>query len=138
MVAKVINLALRGLQVRAIYSRWCSLKLLMGTCSQFFWAVLIIALTGNMIAEATNGNPSSVNFAIFCGIFGLLSLFYLIPATVNESFAFHPLIMIAIDALNTLFWFAAAVALAAKLRVHSCGNIVSQRSITSKAYNHSC
>ncbi|KAI9716966.1 MAG: hypothetical protein M1828_007480 [Chrysothrix sp. TS-e1954] len=102
MVSKVINLALRALE--------------------FFWCLLIIALVGNMIAEASNGNPSVVNFAIFCGIFGMLTLFYLIPATFNESFSFHPLLMVGLDFLNTLFFFACGVALAVQLGVHSCGS----------------
>ncbi|KAB8737514.1 hypothetical protein FH972_026473 [Carpinus fangiana] len=101
-VTNIVNLAMRGLQ--------------------FFWALLVLALTGNMIAEARSGNPSTVNYAIFCAVFALLSLFYLIPATISEGFAISPILLIALDVLNTLFWFCAAVALSAYLGVHSCGN----------------
>jgi len=52
----------------------------------------------------------------------MLSLFYLIPATLKPDFSFHPLLMVALDLLNTLFFFCAAVALAAYLGVHSCSN----------------
>ena len=55
----------------------------------------------------------------------MLSLIYLIPATLKDGFAIHPALPVALDALNTLFWFCAAVALAAKLGVHSCNNDVS-------------
>lgn len=84
-----------------------------------------MALTGNMIAEASAGNPSVVNFTMFCSVFGMLSLIYLIPATIKEDLAFHPIILITVDALNTIFFFCGAVALAAELGVHSCGSRVS-------------
>lgn len=81
-----------------------------------------MALIGNMIAEATNGNPSVVNYQMFVAVFSMLSLFYLIPATVVESIAIHPAIMVALDALNTLFFFAGGIALAASLGAHSCSD----------------
>jgi len=81
-----------------------------------------MALVGNMISEATNGNPSVVNYQMFVAVFSMLSLFYLIPATVVESIAIHPAIMVALDALNTLFFFAGGVALAASLGAHSCSS----------------
>ena len=62
---------------------------------------------------------------MFVAVFGMLSLFYLIPASVKDSFTIHPMLMVAIDTLNTIFFFCAAVALAADLDVHSCGNKVS-------------
>lgn len=83
-----------------------------------------MALTGNMIAEAKSGNPSIINYIIFVSIFAMLSLFYLIAATINEAFAISPFFMLAADALNVLFWFAGGTALAAALDVHSCRNKV--------------
>jgi hypothetical protein len=92
--------------------------------TQFFWALLIMALMGNIIATAFSGNPSIINYDMFAAVFAMLSLFYLIPATLKDSFMIHPIIMIALDVLNTLFFFCGAVATAAKLGVHSCGNPV--------------
>ena len=86
-----------------------------------------MAISGNMIAQSVGGNPSEVNFAMFCAVFAMLSLFYLIPATLKEGFSFHPLILIAVDVLNTLFFFCGGVALAAALKVHSCSSAVSLR-----------
>jgi hypothetical protein len=105
MVSKAINLVLRGFQ--------------------FLWTLLIMALVGNMIATAFSGNPSSINYTMFVSVFSMLSLFYLIPATLKPDFSLHPLLMVLLDLLNTLFFFCAAVALAAFLGVHSCGNDVS-------------
>ena len=77
-----------------------------------------------MIKEAHNHNPSVVNYVMFVAVFGMLSLIYLILATVNEAFAINPLFVLVADALNTLFFLIGGIALAAKLGVHSCGNDV--------------
>ena len=92
-----------------------------------------------MIAEATGGNPSIVNYDMFVAVFSMLTLFYLIPATIKEDWAFHPLIMIVLDLLNTLFFFVGAVATASYLGVHSCGNskYTSSNSVTSGSKNPS-
>ncbi len=92
---------------------------------QFLWTLLVMAIVGNMIAEANNGNPSIVNYEMFVAVFGMLSLFYLIPASIKESLSISPWFPVILDLLNTLFWFCGAVALAAKLGVHSCSNTVS-------------
>lgn len=78
-----------------------------------------------MIATSFSGNPSLVNYDMFVAVFGMLTLLYLIPATLKESFQGHPLLMVILDTLNAIFWFCAAVAMAAELRVHSCSNSVS-------------
>ncbi len=79
-----------------------------------------------MIAEAINGNPSPINFTMFVAVFALLSLLYLIPASIVESLAF-PLVMIILDVINTLLFLIAGIVMAARLGVHSCGNDVSLR-----------
>jgi hypothetical protein len=83
-----------------------------------------MALIGNMIATAFAGNPSIVNYDMFVAVFGMLSLFYLIPATFNESFAFHPMLMVGLDVVNALLFVIGGIAMAAYLGVHSCGNSV--------------
>lgn len=84
-----------------------------------------MALIGNMIAEAFSGNPATVNYSIYTAVFSMFSLIYLIPASFNIDWAGHPIIMIVLDALNCVFFFCAAIALAAKLGCHSCNNQVS-------------
>ena len=81
-----------------------------------------------MIHEATNGNPSVVNYQIFVGAFSFLSLMYLFPSTCVERLR-HKTITLVLDGLNTLFFFAGGVALAARLGVHSCGNQVSDNAL---------
>lgn len=102
MASKIINLGLR--------------------VAEFVWTLLIMALAGNMISDSYSGNPSIINYLIFLTVFSFLSLFYLIPATLKENLSLHPLLMVVVDLLNTIFFFCAAVALPAYLHVHSCNN----------------
>lgn len=76
-----------------------------------------------MIATAYAGNSAMVNYDIFVAVFGILSLFYLFPVALLDSYNV-PMVAIALDALNVIFWFCAAVATAAYLGVHSCNNRV--------------
>ncbi|KAK8197958.1 marvel domain-containing protein [Phyllosticta capitalensis] len=101
MASKALNIILRGLQ--------------------FFWTLLIMALVGNMIADAFSGNPSVINYSMFVAVFAMLSLFYLIPATVKDGLG-APLAMLGLDVANTLFFLCGGIALAAYLGVHSCSN----------------
>ncbi|EMC92525.1 hypothetical protein BAUCODRAFT_78396, partial [Baudoinia panamericana UAMH 10762] len=88
---------------------------------QFFWALLVMALTGNMINNWAHG-PNVINYDLFVSIFGMLTLLYLIPATVMDKVAFHPIIPLVLDVLNVIFWFCGAVATSAELKARSCTN----------------
>lgn len=81
-----------------------------------------MALVGNIIATAFAGNPSLINYDMFVAVFSMLSLFYLIAIAFNDSFTFHKFIPAGLDLLNVLFFFCAAVAMAAELGAHSCSN----------------
>ena len=83
-----------------------------------------MALVGNMIHEAIAGNPSIINYCMFVAVFAMLSLIYLIAASINEAFAIAPMFMVIADALNVLFFFAGGVGMAAQLGAHSCSNEV--------------
>jgi len=101
MVSRALNLGLRGFQ--------------------FFCALIVMSLIGNMIATSFGGNSAMVNYDVFVAVFGMLSLLYLIPTTFLDSYSV-PLVNIGLDVLNALFWFCGAVATAAYLGVHSCSN----------------
>lgn len=90
--------------------------------AEFFFTLLVMALIGNMIAEANGGNPSIINYSMFVAVFSMLSLFYLILINFKESLTFHKWVPAGLDLLNSLFFFCAAVALSAGLGVHSCSN----------------
>ncbi|KAJ6131618.1 hypothetical protein N7523_001324 [Penicillium sp. IBT 18751x] len=104
---------------------------------EFVWTLLIMSLIGNMIAQAFAGNPSSINYTMFVSAFSMFTLFYLFPASWNPDWAIHPIFMIILDALNAIFFFCAAIALAAKLEVHSCTNheYLIHNEITNGSYN---
>ncbi|KAK5105120.1 hypothetical protein LTS08_001394 [Lithohypha guttulata] len=89
---------------------------------QFLLTLIIMSLVGNMIAEAFGGNPSIINYDMFVAVFSMLTLFYAILICFRESLTFHRLVPASLDLLNALFFFCAAVAMAAELRVHSCSN----------------
>jgi hypothetical protein len=82
-----------------------------------------MGLIGNMIATAFKGNSAMVNYDMFTATFGLLSLLYLLPTSFLDGYSM-PIVNMALDTLNVLFWFCAAVATAAYLHVHSCSNRV--------------
>lgn len=104
---------------------------------EFVWTLLVMSLVGNMIAEAFAGNPSSINYIMFVSAFSMFTLFYLFPASWNSDWAIHPIFMIVLDALNCVFFFCAAIALAAKLECHSCTNksYLIHNEITNGAHN---
>ncbi|KAJ5210557.1 hypothetical protein N7491_010364 [Penicillium cf. griseofulvum] len=106
---------------------------------EFVWTLLVMALIGNMIAEAFAGNPGVVNYSIYTSVFSMFTLFYLVPASFNLDWALHPIIMIVIDLLNCIFFFCAAIALAAKLECHSCGDqkYLDRNEITNGSHNKS-
>ncbi|KAL8787085.1 MAG: hypothetical protein Q9213_002427 [Squamulea squamosa] len=90
---------------------------------QFLLTLFILALTGNVIAEAKAGNHSIINYTMFLAVFAMLSLLYLVGAAIIESIAI-PLALLALDAINTLLFLIGGIALAAYLGVHSCSNEV--------------
>jgi hypothetical protein len=78
-----------------------------------------------MISLAIGGNPSIVNYDMFVGVFSMLTLFYHIATSVNESFEVHPALSLALDVLNLLFFLCAGIATAAYLHVGNCMDRVS-------------
>ncbi|KAI4196226.1 MAG: hypothetical protein LQ350_006679 [Teloschistes chrysophthalmus] len=105
---------------------------------QFLMTLFVLALTGNIIHDAFSGNPSIINYVMFVAVFAMLSLVYLIAASVMDAFAI-PIAMLALDAINTLLFLVGGIALAAYLGVHSCGraSYVLSNKITNGSHNPS-
>jgi len=101
MVSRALSLGLRGFQ--------------------FLMAFLVMVLIANMI-QSTGSGPAVTNFDLFASVFALLSLIYLIIATVNESFVVHPAIILALDVVNAIWMFIGGVATAAILGTRSCSS----------------
>ncbi|GEQ72264.1 hypothetical protein JCM33374_g5951 [Metschnikowia sp. JCM 33374] len=90
----------------------------------FNFVVLVIALglTGSLAATTVTQSNPQVNFAVFSAAFAILtSTFYGVLAYFVAAFAW-PAVLALFDFLNIVFTFAAATAIAAGIRVHSCHN----------------
>lgn len=90
----------------------------------FNFVILVIALglTGSLAATYPDHTNPQVNFAVFAAAFGVLtSSIYGVLAYFIAAFAW-PFILATFDFLNLVFTFAAATAIAAAIRVHSCSN----------------
>ena len=92
---------------------------------QFVFGIIVLSLAAALVAnQPTGGSPSQVNYPVFVGVFSLLTWFYSCAASwVSPDGLGAPIIVIFLDSLNTLFYFAGGIALAVALRVHSCGNV---------------
>jgi len=104
---------------------------------QFFFTLLIMAITGNIIATAIGHNPSAINFAMFVSVFSMLTL---IVVVASYRFGFlSDVVTLVLDGLNVLFFFAGGVALAVALGAHSCSdkNYLKHNKITNGAVNMS-
>lgn len=88
----------------------------------FVLLVIALGLTASLAATTVTQNNPQVNFAIFAAAWGILtSSFYGVLAYFVAAAAW-PVILALFDFLNLVFTFAAATAVAAGIRVHSCTN----------------
>jgi len=83
-----------------------------------------MAIDGNIIASATHGNPSEINYTMFVAIFSMVTLILMFVTLKLDDLIPTPILLV-LDGLNVLFFFAGAVALAVALGAHSCSNQVS-------------
>ncbi len=98
---------------------------------QLFWALLLTALVGNVIASNINAAGSAeaaVNFAMFAVVLAWLAAIYGLAAHKVESLSM-PIVLLALDGAATLFTAIAGIVLAAKLRATSCGGDLDPKSL---------
>jgi hypothetical protein len=81
-----------------------------------------MALVGDIIANARGDSAAVINYTLFVTAWVLLTLIYLIPASISEKAAFHPSAVFIIDMLNLILTFCAAIALPSKLHVINCSS----------------
>lgn len=105
-----INLILRGLQ--------------------FLWALLTIALIGNVIDNNRTGSESAINYAMFSVIIAWLALLLGLAGAFVSAFSegIFGWAALALDAAATLFTLIAGIVLAAKLHSVSCGGDLTSHS----------
>jgi len=88
---------------------------------EFFFTLLIMAIDGNIIASAAHGNPSEINYTMFVAIFSMATLILMFVTLKLDDLIPTPILLV-LDGLNVLFFFAGAIALAVALGAHSCSN----------------
>lgn len=87
-------------------------------------SIIELGLTA-YVANATGGFIDSNNFLVFCSVWTLLALAYLIVAPrFGPAAIFHRYIPPILLAVTTIFWFAGAVAAAAFLGAPRCHHSV--------------
>ncbi|KAG9232493.1 membrane-associating domain-containing protein, partial [Amylocarpus encephaloides] len=85
--------------------------------AQFVFSIVILGLSAYVAhwydVDTLTSSPAQVNFLVFVPIFSFVSIIYLevVPRFMQK--ASHPYVHFAFEALNTLFYFAGFVALAA-------------------------
>ncbi|KAH6670041.1 marvel domain-containing protein, partial [Halenospora varia] len=83
--------------------------------AQFVFGVVVIILSSSVAhwynADTLTSSPSQVNFLIFAPLFSFISIAYLEITPRFMPRASHPYAHLALEALNTLFYFAGFVAL---------------------------
>lgn len=83
---------------------------------QALFSIIVLGLTAYII-DAYRGpvggwSPDSVDFMLFCSIWTLLVVAYLVLAPSRFPAAAHKYAIIAVEAVTMIFWFAAWVAVA--------------------------
>ncbi|KAJ4301698.1 hypothetical protein N0V90_003791 [Kalmusia sp. IMI 367209] len=81
---------------------------------QALFSIIVLGLTAYIIDEyrAAWWSPDSVDFMLFCSIWTLLAVAYLVLAPTRFPAAAHKYAIIGVEAVTMIFWFAAWVAVA--------------------------
>ncbi|KAH7116188.1 membrane-associating domain-containing protein [Dendryphion nanum] len=79
---------------------------------QAVFSLIVLGLTA-YIVSAWYWSPHSVNFMLFCSVWTLLAVAYLVLAPTRFPRAAHKYAICAVESITMIFWFAAWVAVAA-------------------------
>lgn len=93
--------------------------------STFLSHVFSFIITNIFVAAADWSywwSPDSVNFLVFTSVWSLLALIYLIVTPTHFPRLAHKWIIVAVEALTMLFWFAGFIALAVMLNNLDAGH----------------
>ncbi|KAF2277369.1 uncharacterized protein EI97DRAFT_432249 [Westerdykella ornata] len=85
-------------------------------------SIIVLGLTAYVIDSWWYGSPDSVDFMLFCSIWTLLAVGYLIFAPTRAPHLAHKYAITAVEAVTMIFWFAAWVAVAALWGDIRCGS----------------
>jgi hypothetical protein len=82
--------------------------------------VLAIIILGLTAYDVSIWSPSETNFLLFCSIWTILALVYLIVAPAQFPTAAHKFGILAAEVVTMIFWFAGFIAEAALLGDTEC------------------
>lgn len=85
--------------------------------AQAFLAILILGLTAY---DVSNWAPSETNFLLFCSVWTLLAVAYLVVTPGRYPTAAHKYGILAAEVLTMIFWFAGFIAEAVLLTDTGC------------------
>lgn len=96
--------------------------------TQLLMSLVIIALVGDIISNSYwnqvprgAGNPVEINFAMFIGVWGLVSEFIFFPLIFFADETEQAIYLAAgLDGLNAIFCMSGGISLAAAMNIHSC------------------
>lgn len=96
---------------------------------QALFSIIVLGLTAYVVDATTyawwNG-WASVNFMLFCSVWTLLAVAYLVLTPTRFPAAAHKYAILGVEALTMIFWFAAWVAVATlwgRIRCGSSGGV---------------
>lgn len=88
---------------------------------EFFCGVLILAFSAAVVAQHSGNTASAINYEVFLGIIILLWVFAVAAAPFLPILG-QEMVRLPIDGVMMLLTLAGGIALATRLRVHSCSN----------------
>ncbi|KAL9949102.1 hypothetical protein D7B24_008408 [Verticillium nonalfalfae] len=86
------------------------------------FCIIELGLSGFVASAYWWHSPDIVNFIIFCSVWSLLVLAYLILTPMFMERLFHQLVSLGLLAVTTIFWFAGSIALATWTGTPKCDN----------------
>ncbi|EME47201.1 hypothetical protein DOTSEDRAFT_50652 [Dothistroma septosporum NZE10] len=106
---------------------WDSRAVVLGLrITQASFAIIVLGLAAYVVNWWSGywhaSSPDSMNFLVFCAVWTILALLYLImvPWRFSETGAHHPIIFTTVEALTMIFWFAGFIAAAVFLSDRVC------------------
>ncbi|KAH8811182.1 membrane-associating domain-containing protein [Xylogone sp. PMI_703] len=90
---------------------------------QAVFDIIILGLMAYIVNDWAWGtwSPSQANFMLFCSVWTILALVYLVFAPIHFPTTAHKLGIFAAEFVTMVFWFAGFIALAVLLNDVACG-----------------
>ncbi|KAA8913468.1 marvel domain-containing protein [Sphaerosporella brunnea] len=89
---------------------------------QLIFITIAMGLCGALLEQQVyGGTPTRLNYSMFVCALGAVSILYLLPSIFIDAIR-HPVIVLALDGLNAIFFLCAGIAMAAELEGRDCSD----------------